>query len=306
MTDLVHTYSIVARDSDTGQLGVAVQSHYFGVGAAVPWAEAGVGAVATQATSDPGYGPRGLDLMRTGIAAPDALGALLKADPLRETRQVAMIDAQGLAAVHTGALCIEWAGHDTGDAYTVQANMMLNAAVVPAMKAAYDTATGPLAERLLAALEAAEAAGGDIRGRQSAALLVVKGEASGQPWNDRLVDLRVEDHPEPLGELGRLLRLRQAYDAMAVANRAAMQGDIDAATRAVAEAERLAPEQLEIAYWHAVGFAMNGRLDEAVPIFERVFAADPNWAELLRRLPKANLMTPDVVDAVLGRTGAVR
>ena len=305
MHSLVHTYSIVAREPETGRLGVAVQSHYFGVGAGVPWAEAGVGAVATQAMSETGYGPRGLELMRTGLSAPDALAALLEADPGRETRQVAMIDAQGRAAVHTGAMCLDWAGHDVGEQYTVQANMMLSEGVVPAMMTAYESATGVLSERLLAALVAAEQAGGDIRGRQSAALLVVQGDPSGQPWNDRLVDLRVEDHPEPLHELERLLRLRHAYMQMDVANAAAMNGDVEAAIQAIKEAERLAPDQMEIKYWHAVGLAMNGRLDVAVPLFERIFAQEPQWAELLRRLPKGNLMTAELVDAVLSQTSAV-
>lgn len=301
---LVHTYSIVARDPATGELGVAVQSHYFNVGGTVPWAEAGVGAVATQAFGEASYGPWGLERLRGGQAAPDALAALLEEDPGREVRQVAMVDAQGRVAVHTGASCIAWAGHDTGAQFSVQANMMLSDAVVPAMKRAYESADGPLADRLLAALDAAEAAGGDIRGRQSAALLVVKGEPRDRPWDGRVVDLRVEDHPEPLAELRRLLRLRYAYLRMEAANAAALQGDIDGAKAAMADAERLAPGNLEIRYWHALGLAMNGRMDEAVPMLADIFAADANWAELTRRLPAAHLLTPELAEQVLAATGA--
>jgi len=203
----VATYSIVARDSATGELGVAVQSHWFSVGAVVPWAEAGVGAVATQSFIDPSYGALGLDLMRAGKSAPEALAALLAADAQRDVRQVGMVDARGRVARHTGRLCIPAAGDQAGAQYVVQANLMERATVWPAMARAFEAATGDLAERLMAALEAAEAEGGDIRGRQSAALLVVKAHSTGRPWADRRFDLRVEDHPEPLPELRRLLRL---------------------------------------------------------------------------------------------------
>ena len=170
---LAHTYSIVARDPRTGEMGVAVQSHWFGVGTIVAWAEAGVGAVATQSFVEPAYGPRGLELMRTGLSAPDALKALLAADPAEAVRQIAFVDSQGRVATHTGARCVACAGHLAGAHFSVQANMMLNDAVVPAMRRAFEASSGPLAERLMAALEAAEAAGGDIRGRQAAAILVV-------------------------------------------------------------------------------------------------------------------------------------
>ncbi|HEX5635353.1 MAG TPA: DUF1028 domain-containing protein, partial [Gemmatimonadales bacterium] len=205
---LAHTYSIVARDPKTGDLGVAVQSHYFSVGPIVPWAESGVGAVATQSLVLVDYGPRGLELMRKGLTARQALDSLLAADAHREGRQVAMVDANGNVAAFTGPSCIPDAGDAQGEQFSCQANLMANAKVWPAMKAAFEKAEGDLAERMMVALEAAEKAGGDIRGRQSAAMLVVKAKPSGKPWNDVLVNLRVEDHAEPLVELRRLLRLR--------------------------------------------------------------------------------------------------
>src|SRR5664279_2054218 len=210
----IHTYSIVARDPVTGDLGVAVQSHWFSVGSAVPWAEPGVGAVATQSFTEPSYGPLGLALMRAGKSAPEALKALLSTDSDREVRQVAMVDAQGRSAAHTGVKCIQAAGHEVGEGFTVEANLMDHATVWPAMARAFRAAKGDLADRMLAALRAAQAEGGDIRGRQSAAILIVKGKPSGQPWNDRLFDLRVEDNPDPLKELGRLIQLRRAYRLM--------------------------------------------------------------------------------------------
>ena len=210
----VHTYSIVARDPVTGDLGVAVQSHWFSVGTAVPWAESGVGAVATQSFTEPSYGALGLALMKAGKSAPEALKALLAADPDRDVRQVAMVDARGRVAAHTGAKCIQAAGHEAGEGFTVEANLMDKATVWPAMAKAFRSAKGDLADRLLVALRAAQAEGGDIRGQQSAALLIVKGKPSGQPWNDRLFDLRVEDNPDPLKELGRLIQLRRAYRLM--------------------------------------------------------------------------------------------
>src|SRR5438128_9601738 len=210
----VHTYSIVARDPATGELGVAVQSHWFSVGSIVSWAEAGVGAVATQSFVDPSYGKTGLDLMRAGRSAPDVLRDLLAADEAREVRQVAMIDAHGRVAAHTGSRNIAEAGHFAGANFSVQANMMLNGQVWPAMAKAFERARGDLAERMMTALEAAQAAGGDIRGKQSAALIVASGKSTGRPWVDRLFDLRVDDHPEPLKELRRLLTLQRAYNHM--------------------------------------------------------------------------------------------
>jgi uncharacterized Ntn-hydrolase superfamily protein len=269
---------------------VAVQSHWFSVGPIVPWAEAGVGAVATQSFVDPSYGPLGLALMRAGKSAPEALKALLAADEGREVRQVAMIDAQGRVAAHTGKNCIAAAGHHVGENYSVQANLMDKDTVWPAMAKAFETATGDLTDRLLAALEAAESEGGDIRGRQSAALLVVRGESSGRPWRDRVVDLRVEDHPNPVEELKRLVRVHRAYQHMDAGDLCSEKQDWDCATREYGAAERILPEQVEIVFWHAVTLANKGRVEEALPLFQRVFAREPKWAELVARLPAAELL----------------
>ena len=211
----VHTYSIVARDPATGELGVAVQSHWFSVGSIVTWAEAGIGAVATQSFVDPSYGKLGLDLMRAGRSAPDALKALLAGDEGRDVRQVAMIDAQGRVAAHTGSKDIPAAGHIVGKDYSVQANLMLNDKVWPAMSRAFEAAKGDLAERMMAALDAAQEVGGDIRGKQSAALIVVTGKPTGKPWADRVFDLRVDDSADPLKELrtvGHIAARLQPYE----------------------------------------------------------------------------------------------
>jgi uncharacterized Ntn-hydrolase superfamily protein len=298
----VHTYSIVARDPATGEMGVAVQSHWFSVGSAVAWAEAGVGAVATQSFIDPSYGRNGLDLMRGGVTAPDALRTLVSKDEGRDVRQVAMVDARGNVAAHTGAKCIEAAGERTGAGYSVQANMMANARVWPAMARAYEAARGDLADRMLAALDAAEAQGGDIRGRQSAALVVVKAESSGKPWADRLFDLRVDDHPEPLRELRRLVRLQRAYNHMNAGDAAVERKDNEAALREYAAAEALVPDNIEMVYWHAVALANMNRVGEALPLFRRVFAADPNWRTLTPRLVKSGILPDDrkLIDRILG------
>ncbi|HEY8368644.1 MAG TPA: DUF1028 domain-containing protein [Thermodesulfobacteriota bacterium] len=292
----VHTYSIVARDPETGQLGVAVQSHWFSVGPIVPWAEAGVGAVATQSFADPAYGPLALELLRAGKTAQQALAALLAADPHPEVRQVAIIDAAGNVAVHTGERSIEAAGHRTGPNYSVQANLMLKPTVPDAMARAFENAKGDLAERLLAALEAAQAEGGDIRGVQSAAIVVVSGKPTGRPWEDRIFDLRVEDHPEPLKELRRLVHLARAYQHMNAGDAAVAEGDIERALREYATAESMVPDEAtngEMVFWHAVMLANLGRVDEALPLFRRAFAQDPNWIELVRRLPKAGQFPDD-------------
>jgi uncharacterized protein (TIGR02246 family) len=289
----VATYSIVARDPATGDLGVAVQSHWFSVGSIVSWAEAGVGAVATQSFVDPSYGPLGLALMRAGRSAPETLTALLAGDSGREVRQVAMIDAQGRAAAHTGARDIPAAGHVVGDNFSVQANLMRSDAVWPAMARAFEAARGDLAERLLAALEAAEAAGGDIRGRQSAALLVVSGRPTGRPWADRRFDLRVDDDPDPLGQLRRLAVLQRAYNHMNAGDLAVETGDDEAALREYAAAARLVPGHAEMTYWHAVALVNMGRLAESLPLFREVFALDRSWAELTPRLPRSGLLPGD-------------
>jgi uncharacterized Ntn-hydrolase superfamily protein len=288
-----HTFSIVARDAATGELGVAVQSHWFGVGAIVPWAEAGVGAVATQSFVDPSYGPLGLDLMRAGRSAPDTLKALLAGDDGREVRQVAMIDAQGRVAAHTGKKAIEAAGHLVGKDYSVQANLMLNERVWPEMARAFESAQGDLADRMLAALDAAQAVGGDIRGKQSAALLVVSGKPTGRPWVDRIFDLRVEDSPEPLKELRRLVSLQRAYQHMNAGDLAVEKKDNEGALREYAAAESLAPGNAEMLYWHAVALVNMGRAEESLPLFRRVFEIDQNWATLTPRLVNAELLPND-------------
>lgn len=289
----VATYSIVARDPATGELGVAVQSHWFSVGPLVPWAEAGVGAVATQSLVEVSYGPLGLELMRAGRSAPEALEGLIAADPHPEVRQVAIIDGEGRVAAHTGEDAILEAGHQTGESYSVQANLMEHATVWPAMARAFEAAEGDLAERMLSALEAAQAEGGDIRGRQSAALLVVSGEPTGRPWQDRIFDLRIEDHPEPLVELRRLLGLARAYREMNAGDEAMTVQDVDAAVGHYNRAAEMVPESAEMVYWAAVSLAGAGRVEEALPRFEQTFAADPRWAVLTPRLPVSGLLPED-------------
>ena len=288
-----HTYSIVARDPVTGDFGVAVQSHWFQVGPAVPWVEAGVGAVATQSFTRVDYGPLGLALMRSGKTATEALASLLATDAQKDVRQVAMVDRQGNVAAWTGPKCIAAAGDRQGKAYSVQANLMENPGVWPAMAAAYESAGGDLADRLLAALEAAEHAGGDIRGRQSAALVVVRAESTAKPWEDRLVDLRVDDAEAPLVELRRLLVLHRAYAEMNQGDEAAAKEEWTAAVGHYTKAAQLAPEIAELPFWEAVTLFMAGREDEALPIFAAVFARDERWAKLVPRLPASGLLPSD-------------
>ena len=254
------TYSIVARDPATGELGVAVQSHYFSVGSVVPWTESGVGAVATQAFAELSYGPLGLELMRAGKSAPEALRELVAADSGSTRRQVAMVDASGDVAVHTGDLCIAYAGFRTGNGVSVQANMMERDTVPDAMLAAYESASGPLADRLLAALDAAEAEGGDIRGKQSAAMSISSGEKQDAPWKEDKLDLRVEDHPDPLVELRRLVQMHRAYRLADAAEKAGTAGNIPEAMSNMMEAMKLSPGNPEISFWAAMGTAMAGQM----------------------------------------------
>jgi len=297
----VHTFSIVARDPATGDLGVAVQSHWFSVGPIVPWVEAGVGAVATQSFVDPAYGPRGLDLMRAGRAAPDALKTLLAADDARDVRQVAMIDARGRVDAWTGPKDIQAAGHHIGKDYSVQANLMLNDKVWPAMAQAFEKTAGDLADRMLAALDAAQAVGGDIRGKQSAALIVATGKPTGQPWKDRTFDLRVDDNPDPLKELRRLVTLQRAYNHMNAGDLAVEKKDNAGALREYGAAEKLVPGNAEMIFWHAVALVNMGRVDESLPLFRRVFRMDKNWITLTPRLPKSGLLPddPNVIERIL-------
>lgn len=302
---LVHTFSIVARDAQTGDMGVAVQSHWFSVGSIVSWAEAGVGAVATQSFVDPGYGLKGLGLMRAGSSAPEALAQLVKADPQPDGRQVAMIDAQGRVDAYTGRSAVAAAGHIVGEQFSVQANMMASANVWPAMADAYRRTAGDLADRMLAALDAAQAAGGDARGRQSAALVVVRARGTGRPWvgADKIFDLRIEDHPQPLLELRRLLRLQRAYGHANRGDELMTEKRVDEALVEYAAASKLAPEIVELPFWHAVTLASIGREAEAAPIFRDVFAKEPIWLEMLDRLPAAGLFPND--PALLARIRAL-
>ena len=289
----VHTFSIVCRDPATGELGVAVQSHWFSVGSIVAWAEAGVGAVATQSFVDPSYGKNGLDLMRAGKSAPDALKELLAKDEGRDVRQVGMIDAQGRVDSWTGKNDIQAAGHIVGQNFAVQANLMLNDKIWPAMARAFESTKGDLADRMLAALDAAQLAGGDIRGRQSAALIVVTGKPTGQAWKDRTFDLRIDDSPEPLKELRRLVTLQRAYNHMNAGDLAVEKKDNEGALREYGAAEKLVPNNAEMIYWHAVALVNMGRVDESLPLFRRVFAMDRNWLTLTPRLPKSGLLPDD-------------
>lgn len=300
-----HTYSIVARDPQTGEMGVAVQSHWFSVGSIVAWGEAGVGVVATQALVQVAYGPQGLSLMRAGIPAPTALQALLAADEEHEVRQVAMLDAAGRSAVHTGSRCVAEAGHFLGEGFSAQANMMASATVWGAMAEAFRGTKGNLAERLVTALEAAQAEGGDLRGQQSACLLVVAGERTGQPWEGVRVNLRVDDHPQPLSELRRLLTVHSAYDWMNRGDALLGAGDTEAAMQAYRSAAALLPENEEILFWQAVTLADLGRLEEALPIFQDVFRRNPLWKVMVKRLPPAGLMRADaeVVQKIIGIIG---
>jgi len=289
----LHTYSIVALDRNTNQIGVAVQSHWFAVGALCPWIEPGVGVVATQSMVEVSYGPRGLSLLREGKTARQALGELLEADTGKELRQVAIVDAQGNAAAHTGKRCIAEAGHQIGESYSAQANMMLNNTVWSAMASAFENSQGNLANRLLSALQAAQGAGGDIRGKQSASLLVSENIKDDTPWKHILTNLRVDDHPDPIIELKRLLDIQYAYDLMNEGDVLLSKNENEAAKIKYQQAAKLAPDIEELPFWHAVTLADTGKVNEALPIFKRVFKINKDWALLVQRLPASGLLTKD-------------
>jgi uncharacterized Ntn-hydrolase superfamily protein len=276
------TYSIVARDPATGELGVAVQSHWFSVGPLVPWAMPGVGAVATQANIEVAHGPGGLALLRDGLDAATALHRLVSSDPGAAGRQLAIVDAAGGVAAHTGSSCMPEAGHVTADGVSCQANIMVSASVWPAMLEAFQRTGGPLVGRLLAALDAAEAEGGDIRGRQSAALLVVP--AKGEEWEIN-ISLRVEDHPDPLVELKRLVALRDAYEVAGLADALVNESRHDEAARLYVQASELAPDNHELLFWAGLGAAQSGDMDTAVARVRESIAMQPGWKVLLGRLP---------------------
>jgi len=289
----VNTYSIVALDETTGELGVAVQSHWFSVGALVPWAQAGVGAVATQSFIKVGYGPEGLQLMREGKTAEEALTILLDQDEGKAVRQVGMVDAIGNIAVHTGKNCIDFAGHIVGKNYTVQANLMEKSTVPEVMANAFESTSGGLADRMLAALEAAQNEGGDLRGKQSAAMLIVSGKPTGVSYKDVVLDLRIEDHPTPIKELKRLIRIHKAYNHANKGDHYMETGQTELALKEYNQAAEFYPENPELPFWTAVTLVGANRLDEALPIFKDVFARDPKLKVLVPRLVKSKLFPDD-------------
>jgi uncharacterized Ntn-hydrolase superfamily protein len=291
------TYSIVARDPETGEVGVAVQSHWFSVGPLCAWTRAGVGAVATQSVVEPAYGPNALDLLQEGTGAEQALGELLAADPLAAVRQVAVIDARGGLSVHTGEDCIAEAGHAAGEHWSCQANMMARPTVPAAMSEAFATARGPLADRLVSALLAAEREGGDVRGRQSAALAI--SPAEGEPWR-KTVDLRVDDHPAPLDELRRLLTLQRAYELAGAADELMAAGRAQEAGELYRRASGLAPDADELLFWAGLALANAGEVDEGVAAVRRAADRQPNWLVLLDRLSDAFAPAGEAVRNALG------
>jgi uncharacterized Ntn-hydrolase superfamily protein len=290
------TYSIVARDEDSGELGVAVQSHWFSVGPIVPWAAPGVGAIATQANVEVAYGPRALALLEDGLDAGQALAQLVAEDPGSAGRQVGVVDAAGRVAAHTGDACIAFAGHATAEGVSCQANIMVSERVWPAMLDAFTAADGTLTMRLLAALDAAQSAGGDLRGRQSAAILVVPAE--GEPWHT-VVSLRVEDHPDPLRELHRLVELHRAYELAGRADELTNEERYDEAAALYREAWELAPGNDELQFWAGLGAAQAGDLDSAVAQLRAAIAQHPGWRELLERLTPQTAPSAAVVRARL-------
>jgi uncharacterized Ntn-hydrolase superfamily protein len=291
------TYSIIARDPATGQCGGAVQSHWFSVGSLCVWAQPGAGAVATQSVVEPAYGPRGLDAMGSGAGAVETLGALLAVDPSAAVRQVALIDVAGVVSAHTGEDCIAHAGHVTGDGFSCQANMMAGETVPAAMAEAFERATGDLAARLMAALHAAEAAGGDVRGRQSAALVVAP--AQGEAW-ERVVELRVEDHPDPIAELERLLGLHRAYALASEADELTGAGSADAAAPLYRQAAELAPQSDELLFWAGLAIAQGGDVEAGAAMVRRAAEVHAGWRVLLPRLSPEFAPAGAEVAAALG------
>jgi len=268
------TYSIVARDRETGELGVAVQSRAFNTGAIVPWAAPGVGVVATQSYTEPSYGPLGLDLLRAGKTPEDALAELVAADDEPEYRQVAILDGKGRVAVHVGEACIPAAGFAAGEGFSAQANMVDSERVWESMAESFERSEGPLANRLIDALDAAEAAGGDWRGRQAGGIIVVAAE--GEPWA-RELDVRVDDHDDPLGELRRLVRLRQAYGAM--------RGPPGP------DAEDLAVlHELDRTLARIFGLTATGQVAEARELLQPLLDGEPRWADFVRTLADRGLV----------------
>ena len=286
---LAHTFSIVARDPKTGEMAAAVQSHWFSVGSSVIWGKSGVGVVATQSFIRKAYGPLGLDLMEKGKSPQNALNELLGKDPGREVRQVAFLNTKGETAVYTGKKCIDYARDMHGANYSVQSNMMLTDQVCIGMQKAWLKNTNmPLAERVVACLKAAQGAGGDIRGKQSAALIVVAGKPVKDSWDDKLIELRVDDNPNPIAELTRLLALHRAYEHMNNGDLQVEKGNMPKAMAEYSAAEKMFPSNLEMQYWHAITLANNKGVQHAAKMLKKIYAIDPNWRELTRRLPKVD------------------
>lgn len=286
-----HTYSIVAKDANTGEMGVGVQSHYFSVGRIVSWGESGVGVVATQSLVNVSFGLRGLELLKQGKSPREAIDILIAADEGRDVRQVAILDVQGRVATYTGSKCIIHAGHIEGNNYSVQANMMLTDKVWPIMAKTFESHENlPLPERIVKTLASAETVGGDIRGRQSAALLIVGGKEAENKWEDRLVDLRVEDHEHPVKELSRVLKLYRAYKHMDEGDLAMEHSDMEIALNEYDSALNMFPKNLEMKFWTAVTLVNNQRTTKALELFKEVFDSDNNWRLLAERLPKSDLL----------------
>lgn len=285
-----HTFSIVARDPESGEIGAAVQSHWFNVGSSVIWGEAGVGVIATQSFVNVSYGLRGLALLKSGLNPQQVVDSLIGPDEGKDYRQLAVLDTKGNSAAWTGKKCVESAGHLNGQNYSVQANLMLNNKIWPAMEKAFKESKGPLAERLITVLEAAQKEGGDIRGKQSAAILVYKGVSTGKPWDDKLIDLRVDDNPAPTPELKRLLKVQRAYDHMNNGDLAVEKGDMQKAMFEYSSAEKMFPDNEEMKFWHAVTLINKGGKDEGYKLLKEVFTMNNNYRILIPRIIKSGLL----------------
>jgi uncharacterized Ntn-hydrolase superfamily protein len=295
------TYSIVARDPLTGRFGVAVQSHAYTVGPIVPWLEAGVGAIATQAFVNIGFGPIGLEMLRNGWSAEKVVAALVAGDETPEQRQIGVVDTQGRAASYTGSACVPAAGNDARDGFTVQGNLLERDEVWRSMAPAYEAALAeklPFSERLLRALEAAEEQGGDVRGRQSAAIVIVDAELRPTRWRSLYMDLRVEDHDQPVPELRRLVNLWEAQALLDDESDAAKAG-VSEADR-YAEARRRAPEFWELAFWAAVELAKRGDLETARREMQAAVAADSRWKTTLEHMAQSGRIEPELAEQLLG------
>ena len=289
-----HTYSIVAKDANTGEMAVGVQSHWFSVGTLVSWGKSGVGVVATQSFVNPSYGPEGLNLMESGTSAKEALNMLVQKDEGKDYRQAAMLDVNGSVDAFTGLKCIESAGHYVGKNFSVQANMMLNDKVIPSMKKAFlENSKLPLAERIIKVFEAAESVGGDIRGKQSAALIVVGSEKTDDIWKDKKIDLRVDDSENPVKEIKRLLKVHRAYEHMNNGDLAIEENNMEAALDEYSRAQNLFPENVEMSFWKAVTMINNNKIEDAKLILKEVFQKNNNWRKLILRLPDSDLISLD-------------